>query len=194
MGLHPDFPLFPHQSGYWAKKVRGRIRYYGKIADDPKGEAALIEWDRVKDARLAGREPRPKVEGITVGELCDRFLQGKELLLNNGEIARLTFRDYKKVTDRLVTYFDGGKRVAADLGPDDFTALRADYSKRNGMVSLANFIQRVRSVFNSELTPSCSRGPSSSGRYSSARPRRLSASRSQRLLRSYSRPVRSSSL
>src|SRR4029434_4183697 len=75
LGLHPAFPLCRHPAGYWAKKVRGKVHYFGKIADDPKGQAALLEWDRVKEALLAGRAPRPKVEGVTVGELCDRFMQ-----------------------------------------------------------------------------------------------------------------------
>ncbi len=49
----PDFPLFPHATGRWAKKVRGKLRYFGKVADDPHGEKALDLWLAQKDALLA---------------------------------------------------------------------------------------------------------------------------------------------
>ena len=46
-----DFPLSIHKgSGYWCRKVRGRVYYFGKVASDPKGVAALEEWLRVKNA------------------------------------------------------------------------------------------------------------------------------------------------
>ncbi|MGA2059790.1 MAG: hypothetical protein ABSG67_04865, partial [Thermoguttaceae bacterium] len=55
----PDFPLFPHKTGRWCKKVRGRFVYFGKVADDPQGKSALNKWLDQKDALLAGRTPRP---------------------------------------------------------------------------------------------------------------------------------------
>jgi hypothetical protein len=55
-----DSPLFPHDTGRWAKKVRGKLHYSGKVEGDPKGEAALQKWLERRDDLLAGRTPRPK--------------------------------------------------------------------------------------------------------------------------------------
>jgi len=49
-----DFPLFAHQSGQWAKKVKGKLHYFGVWAD-PK--AAEAKWERDKRACIAGSHP-----------------------------------------------------------------------------------------------------------------------------------------
>jgi hypothetical protein len=42
---YPDFPLFLHQTGQWAKKVRGKLHYFGT-------DAALAKYMAYIDARL----------------------------------------------------------------------------------------------------------------------------------------------
>jgi integrase len=146
MGLHLDFPLFPHQSGRWAKKVRGKLHYFGKTADDPKGQRALQTWVDQKDELLAGRTPRTHSDGLTVAELCDRFLQAKDQQLESGDISPLTRTDYERTATRIVAQF-GKTRLVTDLASDDFEALRASIAKTCGPVALGNEIQRVRVVF-----------------------------------------------
>ena len=53
---HPDFPLTAHPAGYWCKKIRGKIHYFGPWSD-PDG--ALKKYLEQKDALHAGRKPRP---------------------------------------------------------------------------------------------------------------------------------------
>jgi len=70
----PDFPLFPHATGRWAKKVRGKLRYFGKCADDPQGQAALSLWLDQRDDLLAGRAPSTDNDALTLRELVNQFL------------------------------------------------------------------------------------------------------------------------
>lgn len=143
---HKDFPLFPHAAGYWAKKIRGKLRYFGKIASDPKGDAALALWLEQKDALLAGRTPRPKHEGLTLEDLCDTFMTAKDNLLAAGELSKRTYDEYKETCKRLGDQF-GFARFVDDLTPADFEKLRASIAKQWGPVRLGNEIQRVRSIF-----------------------------------------------
>ena len=50
-------PYFRMRLAAGLKKVRGRFSFFGKVADDPKGEKALEPWLEQKDDLLAGRTP-----------------------------------------------------------------------------------------------------------------------------------------
>ena len=142
----PDFPLFPHASNRWAKKVRGKFWHFGKVSDDPKGVAALDLWLEQKDALLAGRTPRVSRDGLTIEELLDRFLTSKIRLRDNGEITSRTFDDYEATCTRIVGAF-GKHRPVDDLAADDFEHLRAELAKKRGPMALGNEIQRIRVAF-----------------------------------------------
>jgi integrase len=139
----PDFPLFPHATGRWAKKIRGQLHYFGPW-DDPEG--ALDSYNRQRDDLHAGRKPRPDAGGLTVKELCNAFLNFKKGRVDTGELSARSWADYKEITDLLVSSF-GKLRLVSDLRPDDFTALREKMARRWGPVRLGNTVQRVRSVF-----------------------------------------------
>lgn len=142
------FPLFIHQSGggRWCKKVRGKHCYFGKVADDPKGEAALNLWLDQRDDLLAGRTPRTSGEGLTVCDLCNRFLTAKEQQREAGDITPRSFSEYFATCEMLVDAF-GKRRLVTDLAADDFQSLRASLTKRYGVHRIANNVQRIRTVF-----------------------------------------------
>lgn len=140
---YPEFPLFPHATGRWAKKIRGQLRYFGPWSNP---DAALTKYQEEKEALHAGRKPRDASEGTTVKELCNKFLIAKQALVDSGELTKRSWQDYKASCDLLVSRF-GKRRLVADLDPEDFAALRRRLAKKWGPVTLGNVIQRVRVVF-----------------------------------------------
>src|ERR1022692_4230530 len=127
---HSDYPLFAHQNGQWAKKVKGRIVFFGVWADPQK---ALERWLAEKDDLLAGRKPRVPSDGLTMRELANRFLTHKQHLLDTREIAKRTWDEYFATCERLVKAF-GPNRLVADLAADDFEGLRASIAEVWGLI------------------------------------------------------------
>ncbi len=141
--LYPDFPLFAHATKRWAKKIRGKMHYFGPW-DDPDG--ALKKYQAQKDALHSGRKLREVTEGLTVKNLCNAFLNHKKSRLDVGELSPRTWKGCERTAKMLVTQFGKG-RLVADLGQDDFAALRKAMSKTWGVVRIRNVVQQVRSIF-----------------------------------------------
>lgn len=140
---YPEFPLYAHRNGCWAKRIRGKIHYFGKW-EDP--QAALDNYLKQKDDLHAGRKPREDVEALTVKEAANRFLNHKQALVDAGELSPRTWREYKRTCDLLVSRFGKG-RLVADLRPDDFTALRSHITSQYGHHRTVMFVTYTRSVF-----------------------------------------------
>jgi len=88
------FPLTAHPRGYWCKKVRGKIHYFGEIADDPEGEKAIALWLAQKDDLLAGRTTRVQpANGLTVADLVNHYLNAKKARTVSGELLQNTWNE-----------------------------------------------------------------------------------------------------
>ncbi len=94
----PDFPRFPHASGRWAKNVGGKLRYFGKTADDTKGKRALDKWLEQNDELLAGRVLRANGVGLTIKVLVNGYLTSQFRKLQRGELSPRSFADCKGST------------------------------------------------------------------------------------------------
>ena len=57
----PTSPSSPTLLACWAKKIRGKMHYFGPW-DDPDG--ALTKYMEQKDALHAGRKPRPDAAAV----------------------------------------------------------------------------------------------------------------------------------
>lgn len=153
---YAEFPLTPHASGAWQKKIRGKIHYFGKWAKRVDGKLERLPGDGWQEALAiykaqaddlhAGRKPRQKNEDLTIADLCNHFLTDKQRRVDSAEMSGRMFHEYKATTDRLVKAF-GKSRLVADLAGEDFSTLRASLAKQFGPVRLGNEVQKVRTVF-----------------------------------------------
>ena len=137
---YPDFPLFPHATGRWAKKILGKTRYFGRW-DDWQG--SLNQYLEQKDDLYARRTPRIKSDAVTVRQAANTYLAAKERQIERQTLSRRTWHEYMKSAKRVVAAF-GPDRPVDDLRPEDFAALLA--SIKLGPVGLGNEIQRIRSI------------------------------------------------
>ena len=146
---YDGFPLTPHATRRWCKKIRGKIRYFGTWDD---WEAALAEYERKAPYYHAGKEPPSEFdiddpEVLTVRSLCGEFLLAKQEKLKAGELSQRHY-DQLKATAKVVIEELGAATTVADVKPRDFRALKATYGKSLGPVALQNAISRIRGVFN----------------------------------------------
>jgi len=135
---YAEFPLTPHPGGKWMKKIRGKIHYFGRWGRVVDGSMQRVDGDGWKEALdaykaqaddlHAGRTPRATADGLTIGDLCNRFLTAKTRKLGANELAPRTFREYKEMTDLVIAKF-GKTRLVEDLTAEDFGALPKNRSR-----------------------------------------------------------------
>jgi len=141
---YDGFPLFPHARGYWAKKICGRMCYFGRIEDG--WQAALQRFERERDALYAGRNPADYNTGLTVGRALDLFLSAKDAMVEAGDLKPRTYREYM-VTCKAVADALKRTRSVDSLTAAEFEDLRAALAKRFGPVRLSREITQVRTIF-----------------------------------------------
>src|ERR1700722_12546661 len=109
---YAEFPLTPHASGKWMKKIRRKIHYFGNWAKRVNGKLVRVDgggWEQAlalykaqADDLHAGRTPGANTDGLTVAGICNRFLTAKQRKMEAHEIGPRMFGEYKATTDRLV--------------------------------------------------------------------------------------------
>lgn len=150
---YPSFPLTAHPRGYWCKKVRGKLHYFGPIIDatgqrtpEEMATAALTKWEGERDYLTSGRKPPANLDGVTVADLCNAFLVFKRQRVENGELTIGMWAEYKRATDAVVATFGTG-RLASDLDANDFARLRTCLSKGRKLVALGGAIRKAKVCF-----------------------------------------------
>lgn len=142
---YPDFPLFPHPCGYWAKKIRGKHHYFGKW-NNPSG--ALATYLDEKDDLYAGRVPQSKRPGdLTLEALCNQYLHDKRQQVDVGHLSEAHWRDLRSTCTRLLKEF-GRDTAVCHLTAGQFSTLRTKLQKKWAPTTITVEAARIQAIFN----------------------------------------------
>jgi len=141
---YKGFPLTPHSSGQFCKKIRGKTFYFGKVEDPDAALKRYHEHCRDLHSGKATRIERP--HEITVAELANEFLSAKDRKRENGDIEAATFVEYHRDCELFVTFFGQGRSVLS-IARDDLAGYREFLSRGAGATTLSNRIGNARSIF-----------------------------------------------
>lgn len=134
---YPEFPLYPHASGKWAKKIGGKIVYFGRW-EDPDG--ALEAYQESKKPKIISVPL-----GLTVELACNGFLTAKKKQVAEKTLSERSFQDYKRTLKRFSDTI-GRERIIENLQPKDFLAYKTKFASTNNPVSVGNEITRIKSA------------------------------------------------
>jgi integrase len=155
--------LTAHPAGYWCKKIRGKLHYFGPWSDP---DAALAKYLEQKDDLHAGRTPRADPAALTVKGVANAFLNAKREALEAGGLSPRTWADWTVPHEpapivravppdvgRLPLHHGHAGRGAGQAperhrpGPQDFAGLKNKLAKRNGPHRMCTVIQVSRCAF-----------------------------------------------
>lgn len=132
------FPLFAHQCGQWAKKVKGKMYYFGTW-DDP--DAALELYLKRCDNGFAPRDDRP-----TVGSVLNQYIHHQKLRVESGDITQLTWDDYHTICSLVQSELGKGTDVSK-LKPANFAAFRIKLGGKYSPSRLSKIVTVCRQAF-----------------------------------------------
>lgn len=116
-------PLFQHRNGQWAKKLHGKLVYFGTDQ-----EAALQRWREEMDDLKAGRAPARKDTNPTLAQLGNVYFARCRNLVSTGELTQRTLDDSKRTIERLIK-IRGATDRPTHWTATDFAEIKVEFAK-----------------------------------------------------------------
>lgn len=140
---YPEFPLYAHSGGRWAKVINYKTHYFGTW-NDPKG--ALKEYLTALPYIKSGLTPPVGGDGYNLGCLCSEFYDFQKERFRQKEIGARHLKDIDDHNKYLLSVF-GTQRNVESFTPADFAVLRQKIAKKYKLNRTSNYITKTRTIF-----------------------------------------------
>lgn len=141
-----DCPLFLADNGQWAKKIKGKRRYFGTDLD-----AALKRYANEKDHLLAGLTPPRADASPTLGELANLYLESSRQRVAAEDVRADHTMHQERVLARLVASLGADAKLSR-LTPADWSRVRADLSKPDPNTNRRGLKRRAMATVSLDMT------------------------------------------
>ncbi len=135
------YPLNPHASGQWAKRVHGKQHYFGPWADH---KGALDRYNAMMNG-----SPLPSTATETVGNRVAAFLATKEAHFTTDKISDATIKEYRAVCKVITDHYGKGHPVESA----DFNTLRVAIAQGQRVKTLGVYAQKRRLIIARMIFP-----------------------------------------
>lgn len=137
--------MFAHRNGQWAKKIRGRMRYFGVVTDP---ETALRRYQAESPALHSGAVPAGVDAGNDLQTVLNTWLTWQKRRVDVGELAASTYRDDRMVAEWL-GQTAGWETPIVELTPARWSGLRASLGEKyKTPTTVRKFVVLVRQAMN----------------------------------------------
>jgi hypothetical protein len=138
---YPDYPLFAHAMGYWAKSIKGKVHYFGRW-NDPDG--ALEKYLKAKQSIDQGLL-MPKINSL--GDAAEAWISHKRQEKKKGALSSQTLQEYKRISKRIVECI-GANVPLDDISESHITTLHSSLDGDCAAKTAQNNIRKARLLFN----------------------------------------------
>lgn len=143
-------PLYLHASGQWAKKIKGKLWYFGKDQ-----QQALERYLRerlhleagVNIRKLPPAIPIDQSAGVRLGEGIDLFLAACEAKVVRGQLSRLSLIDYKLTLALFTASLDRSIPIDS-IGPTYWASVYDRVASGKNATTINGEVARIRAAFN----------------------------------------------
>jgi integrase len=140
-----SFPLTPHRNGQFCKKIRGKVYYFGSVADPDR---ALANYHQHCDGLHSGAIAQVSrgTGPITLRELANEFLNAAATRRDGGRLTDRTFADYHRTCAAVIAAL-GRDLPVESIGRKHLVELHRRLAKGVSAVTLDGRIGIARSLF-----------------------------------------------
>ena len=168
---YQDFPLYPHNLGYWSVKIDGKTRHFGRWGRMKKGVVIPIDGSKYPGSQEALANYKAQIDDIQSGfdlgrsvvrtkaqrdaannpvaikDLCQKYLDEQYVRLQTGKISLRSFSEMQSYCQKMVVLL-GRSRSISGLQQSDFTNVVKELSRQGlSPITSYNVIRSIKAVF-----------------------------------------------